>query len=431
MRLLLFVYLLLMGAGIWAQEDQSSLLQVQTEAGGQLDGAEGILDEAAEADTGEGEDVIGGNTEWKEVEGPKTVALLVTGHVRTFNRTVCSLHHNVLEPLLEAGYTVHIFAVVPKDSMAEHMERMRLIPSVQVHLTYISEVTHPENCTTYVMENYHQISLQWWGKDRYAKLFLDQLYFKWRADEERKEFEKSSGMTFTWVIWLRPDVLYIDKFPSLNTLNPGAISVPPWGGDFKGINDRAMATTRTFSSAYLSLYKGLCVDNAEFPTNYQSERIHRWYVRRASDPAASISWLENFRFLRLRIKEQLPVEQETPSYFDPDLHKRCANYRTIKETWWIRALQLQCDAPAMSQGILQRVANRVIEVPDCMVLANRRPVNIGDEEIEDGEHEEEGGEEAAHTFVPSFKPRLKPPKPPRPRGVARGVRYVTRRGVGR
>ena len=47
-------------------------------------------------------------------DGPKTVAVLITGQARTFNRTICSLEYNVIRPLQEAGYTVHIFGVVPR-----------------------------------------------------------------------------------------------------------------------------------------------------------------------------------------------------------------------------------------------------------------------------------------------------------------------------
>ena len=58
------------------------------------------------------------------------------------------------------------------------------------------------------------------------------------------------------MLWLRPDVLYIDPIPVLSELDVDSVYVPRWGGDYKGINDRAMLATGITSSSYLDLYKG-------------------------------------------------------------------------------------------------------------------------------------------------------------------------------
>uniref|UniRef100_A0A7S1I723 Protein xylosyltransferase n=1 Tax=Eutreptiella gymnastica TaxID=73025 RepID=A0A7S1I723_9EUGL len=302
----------------------------------------------------------------------KWATILLTGQARTFNSTICSFQANIIVPLQQMGYRVNIFAVAPDDETGKQIQTLSLLPKdVMTKIYYTQTIDFPAECTNYTMEHYHQPSLHWWGKKRYTYVFLEQVYLKFKAEQLRKLYEQQAGISSDWVIWLRPDVLYVDPIPWLDELDPNAVWIPKWGGDYRGINDRAMIARGGLSSAYLDLYKGLCIDNLEFPHNFQSERLHRWFLRSGpvlanppKEPVA-IGFLENFRFLRLRIGQHLPVEKETPDYFNPAVRK-CKNYLAIKEGWYVRTLQLQC----VDTETLKPVSTMPLQVPPCIIPYN-------------------------------------------------------------
>eukprot|EP00668_Euglena_longa_P003237 GGOE01003786.1.p1 GENE.GGOE01003786.1~~GGOE01003786.1.p1 ORF type:complete len:369 (-),score=99.74 GGOE01003786.1:283-1389(-) len=297
----------------------------------------------------------------------RLAAVLLTGQARSFNRTACSFHTNVVRPLRALNYDVHVFAVAPEDELAPQLQLLHRMPQVHAHITILPAMDFPASCTEYTMAHYHQPSLHWWGRKRYTYVFLEQVFLKWKAEELRKAYERRTGQRFEWVVWLRPDVLYADPLPPLDRLNASQLWVPRWGSDFKGINDRALIAPAALSSLYLDLYKGLCIDNLPFPHNFPSERIHRWFVRQGRAPD-SLNFLDDFRFMRLRISQHLPVDSEAVDYFEPSV-RRCRNYFIMKEAWWIRSLQLQC-----SEGHpLKPVSQFPVDVPRCVPFS--RPLS--------------------------------------------------------
>ena len=66
---------------------------------------------------------------------------------------------------------------------------------MQSHITYVDSQSYPKNCTEYIQEHYSAQALQYWGKERYAQLFLDQVYLKYKGEEVKKEYERSAGPT--------------------------------------------------------------------------------------------------------------------------------------------------------------------------------------------------------------------------------------------
>ena len=118
--------------------------------------------------------------------------------------------------------------------------------------------------------------------------------------------------------------MYLNSAPSFGLLQvfpeETFSDVGGWVGGSAGL--RALSNARSSAHVDLTAPHRHQATASPLPRGAAVVHLHVYrYVRKAADPPVSISWLENFRFLRLRMREPLPVEQETPSYFDPDLHK--------------------------------------------------------------------------------------------------------------
>ena len=110
--------------------------------------------------------------------GAKYATILLTGQARTFNRTICSFNENIIKPLKNTGYDVHIFAVAPADQTASQIEMLRLIPNV-CPLWRFALFAHLENHES------HEVTRRKRAENHEATNYDAQNCMGWRSTDAR------------------------------------------------------------------------------------------------------------------------------------------------------------------------------------------------------------------------------------------------------
>jgi hypothetical protein len=136
----------------------------------------------------------------------------------------------------------------------------------------------------------------------YTQEFLGRLYNRWRCDLRRREYEAAHVVRFQWIVWLRPDVVYLDPLlidHPIHTSKTDSVAIPvwqPWGGR----NDRFAIVPRSLASQYFGMFPFLCsFDPARISHGVLNpESLYAWYL---DTHDLTVKPLYSFRFLRLRM----------------------------------------------------------------------------------------------------------------------------------
>ena len=287
-----------------------------------------------------------------------SIAILLTGQFDAFNRTICALKQHLVAPLQRNGSSIHIFALTSKeDDQYGHIQLVNKMPDVVAHTRTLDDIDIPSQCMEYAAANFLTASKFAVGKKGHIR-FMESIYFKGEVDSWFRTVAAESGIHFDWVIWLPVQVLLMEPLADFAKLGHPGIHIPEWSTNVHAINDLMVVADPQGANKYFSLYNALCVENVNFPPKYEGERIYKWYSgQRDFQFAKSI----RFRFVVIRPTESLPMKQETPAYFNPEV-LLCKNYRYMRIAWRVRSLQLECrDASQLALG-----PDTVYPIPTCV-----------------------------------------------------------------
>ena len=215
----------------------------------------------------------------------------------------------------------------------------------------------PAECAQYADTNY--VSAQFSATKKPSLLFLENLFYKWRAEALCKEFGAAHGLRFDWIVWLPVNVLFMEPFPELAMMDPSMVNVPEWSTNVHAVNDKMAVTTSATSHAYFGLYNSLCSQNLKYPPKSDGERILKGYSSQAQFNFAKT--VTGFRFVLTRAGDLLPMKQETPAFFKPE-NLLCKNYRYMRIAWRVRSMQLECQNPRT----LEMSPDNLYPIPDCV-----------------------------------------------------------------
>eukprot|EP00667_Euglena_gracilis_P016993 EG_transcript_17856 len=266
------------------------------------------------------------------------VAILLLGPYTGLNYTVCAFQRHIVTPLQQVGCAIHLFYLVSK-TPSTPADLLRHLPGVELHALHLPAATHfPTTCSTYVQSQYG-------GPAPHD--FLLRLFHKREADWQWRRVARERGLRIDWVVCLSAAVVVMDPLPDLASLSRDQPNVPEWGGSDGGLNDWLVITTPRATALHFKLYTFLCVRNRQFPPKSDSGAIYQWYIEQAN-----LTYARTLptRYVTVRSGPALPMEQETPAFFNPE-HLVCANYRYMRIAWRVRALQLECrDAARLDSG---------------------------------------------------------------------------------
>ena len=106
----------------------------------------------------------------------------------------------------------------------------------------------------------------------YTAEVLSQLYYKGVVDRMRVGYEKRNGVSFRWVVVVRPDTVLVNDLPDLTRLDhEGFVYVPSWGHGYDprsrdpvkrrpGLNDRFGFGGAKAMKTYHDMYARMCHD---------------------------------------------------------------------------------------------------------------------------------------------------------------------------
>jgi len=231
--------------------------------------------------------------------GPN-IAVYIIGEPRTLNYTIGSMVRNVLEPLRQARGNVTIFIQTYRCPTLTQYGLLRQATNLTVVMTTLKTFPYIDvECAKRVKPHLHTLNMAMPLLD-YVRELLGRYYNRWQCDLRRREYEVAHAVRFEWIIWLRPDVVYVDSLPVGIAFQKDAVTLPGWHV-WGGTNDRFAVVPRKLASQYFSMFPFLCAFNpahmvAPYPLG-NPERLQKWYLDVQDLPIHSIS---TFRFLRLR-----------------------------------------------------------------------------------------------------------------------------------
>ena len=133
---------------------------------------------------------------------PPSAAILLSGQVRSFRKISCSFYDNLVCPLHDAGYSVHVFILaedVPKKPPKRQLEFLSKMPRLSnVHIRVTRRPPVPQECVKAVTGIYDRRVLHMY-KAKYVPEFLAQLYYKWEVDQVSGPPVRSRGVAWSAV----------------------------------------------------------------------------------------------------------------------------------------------------------------------------------------------------------------------------------------
>jgi len=183
-------------------------------------------------------------------------AVIITGHMRSFEACLPTLRHHVLRHFENIAF----FVATVADANAVKAQQLRaMFPESQVEVTACLE---QPDCVAEMKAAGVQFPKEWepgriltfepYAISVHPQAILRQL---WQNREGWRLFEETAKEEFDVVIRVRPD-LYWHHFnlpQRLEILAHGEALIP-WWGRFGGVNDRFAILNREAASAYFNTY---------------------------------------------------------------------------------------------------------------------------------------------------------------------------------
>lgn len=242
------------------------------------------------------------------------IALCFWGITRSLKYTYPTIDKNILQVLKDNNIDYHIFMHTYKldyvtsprmgeDNVRLDFKEYKLLCNIENTHTfqyhYQNKIEKKLNCEQYYTKP------DPWPKHNHmsAKFFILSQYSKKRATLMMKK----SQVEFDAVVFLRPDMQYIDPFPvdHLNQLDDETCFFPNWhlygSRDYK-VNDRFQITSKKFADILgtsfdmLLDYSKTNVINSEF---FMSHICHKYAIQ--------CKYIDNFLFLRTRADGRVPT----------------------------------------------------------------------------------------------------------------------------
>lgn len=227
------------------------------------------------------------------------IALLFWGLTRGLKHILDSLKNNVINVLKDAGYDVHIFIhtyyLLNKNytNVRHKVYNFKLdFDEYKLLEPFCSLIDNQDEIAEKInLSQYHSQKDKFNNNYQTTNYYILSLYSQQIITRKFLELKNN----YKFVMFLRPDVLYHQKFNIswLNKLNDNYVMIPKWG-KFGGINDRFCICTPNNAHKYGDILKYL-LDYSKKDTIIAENYLN--YVLTKIHPMPRM--LINFSFLRI------------------------------------------------------------------------------------------------------------------------------------
>lgn len=138
----------------------------------------------------------------------KRIALQLFGHLRTFELTCLSLFTNVVVPNVKDGYIIDFF-IHTWDKMDTGNFTWGHVRTEELIDLNVAEDTLKN---VYKIYNPKKLLVESQGADTQKGAMDWQIYTMLSVQKLRQEYEKENNINYDWVIWTRPDILFLSEF---------------------------------------------------------------------------------------------------------------------------------------------------------------------------------------------------------------------------
>eukprot|EP00892_Ulva_mutabilis_P003126 jgi/Ulvmu1/12814/UM097_0043.1 len=249
---------------------------------------------------------------------PPRVALLFFGLTRSLKYTLPSIESNVVGPLREAGVQTDVFLHTYNDTDdaqskgTDTTEWRMLHPSKYIitsQQTFIDKTHSKRDACWKVGTGWvHEPAQQ---QQRNVLNLLCQLNSLREVADLWHRHAAAAGLQYRSVIFLRPDVLYMDPLPveSILSIKEGTVSVPDWA-HYKGMNDRFAALGPLSAAIWKERLMFTMQKCREKPLHSEAFTFDF-----AMENNLQVNLLENFEFFRIRSTGDIPKgDDRLPGY---------------------------------------------------------------------------------------------------------------------
>jgi len=138
----------------------------------------------------------------------KRIALQLFGHLRTYELTCLSLYTNVVVPNVKDGYIIDFFIHTwdKLDTSNYGWEHVKTEGLIDINVTEdtlknVYKLYNPKKLLVESQDpNTEKGAMEW------------MMHTMLGVQELRKEYEKENNINYDWIIWTRPDILFLSEF---------------------------------------------------------------------------------------------------------------------------------------------------------------------------------------------------------------------------
>ena len=167
----------------------------------------------------------------------KHLAIQLSGHLRTFDKTYESFYKNVILPNEEKGYEIDVF-VHTWDELEYrtpqwHSKGCEWVRGKKLNKDEIRKFLEKYEPKKYEITPQLKTDIdvsfdEFTGGETSFLNVINVYYTKFRVNELRLEYEKEHNIKYDWVINSRPDIFYINKFDIDEILDPYSNLLKPF-----------------------------------------------------------------------------------------------------------------------------------------------------------------------------------------------------------
>lgn len=137
----------------------------------------------------------------------KRIAIQLFGHLRTFEHTCKNFFLNIVEPNSKDGYAIDIFIhtwdkLDTSNYLWQHFKSEELINV---------EVTDATIKTIYKLYNPKKLLIESQENEPNKAPHEWMLHTIFGVNNLRKEYEQENNINYDWIIWTRPDILFLSE----------------------------------------------------------------------------------------------------------------------------------------------------------------------------------------------------------------------------
>lgn len=176
----------------------------------------------------------------------KKIAILFTGHIRTFNQCYDNIHSNLISPLKELGFSIDFYLSL-WNTLGHRMQDWSGVADFNniMHLLDPTNTNIEKFDREYFLRNYNTDRWQTYPHLSNHTTFPDSVSMWYKVQQGLdmiKDYQDKNNFTYDCLVRARPDIMYEDSFKS--ELSPildeicasDVIYIPKWHGRWEEIS---------------------------------------------------------------------------------------------------------------------------------------------------------------------------------------------------